>query len=337
MKFIDEAVISVKAGDGGDGCVAFRREAHAPFGGPSGGDGGKGGSVVLVADTNLSTLMDFRYKRHYKAQRGENGRTKDQYGKGGEDLELRVPVGTMVYDEDTGDLIADLTTPGQRETIARGGTGGLGNIHFKSPVNQAPRQSTPGTPGEELDVRLELKLLADVGLLGFPNVGKSTFISRVSRARPKVADYPFTTMVPNLGVASLDAERQLVIADIPGIIEGAAEGAGLGHRFLKHVERTGVLLHILEASITAGPDRDPLSDLDTLNAELAKYAPELADKPQIVILNKSDLTETRDVVDELRAALDARGVRLLTMSAATGQGTREVLEAAWQVARGVTD
>jgi len=327
--FIDEARISVKAGDGGDGCVAFRREPHVPRGGPSGGDGGDGGDVVLVADPQLATLLDFRYQRHYKAQRGENGRNKDQYGRSGEHLALRVPLGTTVHDADTGELLADLTEAGQRHVIARGGKGGLGNIHFKSSVNRAPRTATPGTPGEQRDLRLELKLMADVGLLGLPNVGKSTFIARVSRARPKIADYPFTTMKPNLGVVALDDERSLVIADIPGLIEGAADGAGLGHQFLRHVERTRVLLHILEASVTAGPDRDPLGDFDTLNRELARYAPALAKKPQVVVLNKDDLTETRAVVDELTAALAARGVTLITMSAATGHGIRAVLDALW--------
>jgi GTP-binding protein len=327
--FIDEARIQVRAGDGGNGCVAFRREAHVPRGGPSGGDGGNGGSVVLEADPQLGSLLDFRYKRHYKAERGEDGRNKDQYGKGGEDLVLKVPVGTAVYDDASGELIADLTEAQQRVVVARGGKGGLGNLHFKSPWNQAPRESTPGTPGEQADLRLELKLLADVGLLGFPNVGKSTFISRVSRARPKIADYPFTTMVPNLGVVALDDERAFVIADIPGLIEGAAEGAGLGHRFLRHVERTRVLLHMLEAADTAGPDRDPLKDFDTLNAELARYAPELAEKPQVVALNKADLTETRAAETALRDALAARGVQLLTMSAATGAGVRDVLETLW--------
>jgi len=327
--FIDEAKIYVKAGDGGNGCAAFRREPHVPRGGPSGGDGGNGGDVILVADTQLSTLLDFRYQQHHRAQRGENGRNKDQYGRGGEDLVLRVPVGTVVYNVDTGDLIADLTQKGDRYVVASGGNGGLGNIHFKSSINQAPRKTTPGTPGEELTLRLQLKLLADVGLLGFPNVGKSTFISRVSRARPKIADYPFTTMTPKLGVVALDDERTLVIADIPGLIEGAADGAGLGHRFLRHVERTRVLLHILEASVTAGPDRDPIQDFETLNRELARYAPELAEKPQVVVLNKADLTETREAEQELHAAFAERGVTLLTMSAVTGDGVRAALEALW--------
>ena len=331
MHFIDEATIHVKAGDGGNGCVAFRREAHVPRGGPSGGDGGGGGSVVVVADPQLTTLLDYKYRRHYKAKRGEDGRNKDQYGKAGDELALRVPVGTVVHDADSGEKLADLDQPGARFVAARGGTGGQGNIHFATAWNRAPRVSTPGTAGEERVLRLELKLLADVGLLGFPNVGKSTFIARVSRARPKIADYPFTTLVPNLGVVDLGDDRQMVIADIPGLIEGAAEGAGLGHRFLRHVERTRVLLHILDASALAGPDRDPLADFDTLNRELKLYAPDLAERPQVVALNKADVTEVRDQADELSRAFAERGVRLFTLSAVTGDGVRDVLEELWRV------
>ncbi len=330
MQFIDEALISVKAGDGGNGCVAFRREAKVPRGGPSGGDGGNGGSVVFVADPQLGTLLDFRYRRHYKADRGEDGRGRDQYGKGAEDLILRVPVGTMIYDEETGELIADLDAKDARLVVARGGKGGRGNIHFASPWNQTPQTAEPGTPGEERSLRLELKLLADVGLLGFPSVGKSTFISRISRARPRIADYPFTTLAPNLGVVKLDGERQFVVADIPGLIEGAAEGAGLGLRFLKHVERTKVLLHILEASILTGPERNAISDFETINAELAKYAPELAAKPQIVVLNKSDLTETREAYAEVRTQLSALGHEVMLMSAVSGEGVGAVLDALWR-------
>jgi len=330
MHFIDEAKIWVKAGDGGNGCIAFRREAHVPRGGPAGGDGGNGGSVVLIADPQLSTLLDFKYKRHYKAERGEDGRNKDQYGKGGADLELRVPVGTIVYDADSGAELGDLTCAGERLIVAQGGTGGRGNIHFSTPWNQAPRQAEDGTDGAERTLRLELKLLADVGLLGYPSVGKSTLISKISRARPKIADYPFTTLVPNLGVVQVSEGRTMVVADIPGLIEGAADGAGLGHRFLKHVERTAVLIHILEASVFTGPDRNPVHDFDTINTELARFAPELAEKPQIVVLNKCDLTETREALEELRTVFSERGIELLAMSAATGEGIREVLEAAWR-------
>jgi GTP-binding protein len=332
MQFIDEAVIHVKAGDGGNGSAAFRREDGVPRGGPSGGDGGNGGSIILVADPRLSSLLDFKYKRHYAADRGEDGRNKDQYGAAGEDLVLRVPVGTVVYaqTEDRSDraLLADLAEPGTRFVLAKGGVGGRGNIHFKTPWNQAPRTAEPGTLGDEHTVRLELKLLADVGLLGYPNVGKSTFISRVSRARPKVADYPFTTLVPNLGVVQLSDERNFVIADIPGLIEGASEGAGLGHQFLRHVERCRVLLHIVEATYTTGPDRSPLHDFDVINSELARYAPALAGKPQVVVLNKIDATASEDV-DVHRRAFAERGVELLTISAATGAGIAPVLERLW--------
>jgi GTP-binding protein len=329
MHFIDESVIHVKAGDGGNGSSAMRREAHIPRGGPSGGDGGNGGNVVVLADPQLSTLLDYKYKRHYKAERGEDGRNKDQYGKTGADLVLRVPVGTVIYDADTDEILADLSAPDARVVVARGGQGGRGNIHFKSPWNQAPRTAEPGTPGEERSLRFELKLLADVGLLGFPSVGKSTFISRVSRARPKIGDYPFTTLVPNLGMVRLSDERSMVIADIPGLIEGASEGAGLGHRFLRHVERTGVLLHLLESNELAGPDREPIRDFDTLNRELALYAPELAEKPQVVALNKIDLPGARDAVDALRARFAERGIELHAVSAATGEGLPELLEILW--------
>ncbi|HVV86045.1 MAG TPA: GTPase ObgE [Kofleriaceae bacterium] len=331
MQFIDEATIHVKAGDGGNGSAAMRREDNVPRGGPSGGDGGDGGSVVMVADHQLGTLLDFRYQRHYKATPGEHGRAKDQYGAAGPDLVLRVPVGTVVQDAETGAVLADLTRSGDRAVVAQGGKGGRGNIHFATPWNQAPRTAEPGTPGETRTLRLELKLLADVGLLGYPNVGKSTFISRVSRARPKVADYPFTTLVPNLGVVRLSDDRTFVIADIPGLIEGAAEGAGLGHQFLRHVERCRALLHILDDTFTTGPDRDPLHDFDVINAELARYAPDLAAKPQVVVLNKIDAGTTHGSVEELAAAFAARGHTLLTMSAATGAGTDAVLEALWKL------
>jgi GTPase len=328
MQFIDEAIIHVKAGDGGDGSAAFRREDGVPRGGPSGGDGGDGGSVIVIADSHLSSLLDFKYKRHYKADRGEDGRNKDQYGAAGVDLTVKVPVGTVIYDEETGDMIVDLDTDGARFVLAQGGIGGKGNIHFKTPWNQAPRTAEPGTPGEEKTLRLELKLLADVGLLGYPNVGKSTFISRVSRARPKVADYPFTTLVPNLGVVRLSDERTFVIADIPGLIEGASDGAGLGHQFLRHVERCRVLLHIVEATFTTGPERSPKGDFDVINRELARYAPDLAKKPQIVVLNKVDAIDSKDV-DEYRREFSEAGIELHAMSAATGDGVQKVLELVW--------
>jgi GTP-binding protein len=328
MHFIDEATIHVKAGDGGNGSAAFRREDGVPRGGPSGGDGGNGGSVLVIADVHLSSLLDYKYKRHYKAERGEDGRNKDQYGAAGGDLTLKVPVGTVIYDADTNEPLVDLDADGATFVLARGGIGGKGNIHFATPWNQAPRTAEPGTPGEERSVRLELKLLADVGLLGFPNVGKSTFISRVSRARPKVADYPFTTLVPNLGVVRLSDDRTFVIADIPGLIQGASEGAGLGHQFLRHVERCRVLLHIVEATFTTGPDRSPKSDFDIINAELAHYAPDLADKPQVVVLNKTDAIDPKDVA-EYRNEFAEAGIEMLTMSAATGEGIDTVLEKLW--------
>lgn len=330
MQFIDEATVSVKGGDGGNGSAAMRREDGVPRGGPSGGDGGRGGSVIFVADTGLGTLLDFRYKRHYIAERGEDGRNKDQYGAGGDDLIVRVPTGTEVYDQDSGELIADLTQPGQRAVIAEGGKGGLGNIHFKTPWNQAPRTAEPGTPGQERNIRLELKLLADVGLLGYPNVGKSTFISRVSRARPKIANYPFTTLVPNLGLVGVGDERSFMMADIPGLIEGAAEGAGLGHQFLRHVERCRVLLHLLEDSELNGPDREPMKDFDIINQELAKYAPELAQKPQIVALAKADADESDTRRAKHEKAFAKRGIKLWRLSAVTGEGVQEVLEELWR-------
>ncbi len=327
MQFIDEAIIHIKAGDGGNGSAAFRREDGVPRGGPSGGDGGDGGDIIVVADNHLSSLLDFKYKRRYAAQRGEDGRNKDQYGARGDDLVIKVPVGTVISEEGGAQLV-DLDTDGARFVLAKGGIGGKGNIHFKTPWNQAPRTAEPGTPGEERTVRLELKLLADVGLLGFPNVGKSTFISRVSRARPKIADYPFTTLTPNLGVVQLSDERNFVIADIPGLIEGAAEGAGLGHQFLRHVERCRVLLHIVEATFTTGPERSPIADYDVINAELKRYAPELAKTPQVVVLNKVDATEPEKVAS-IREEFAARGVELLTMSAATGDSVAMVLEKLW--------
>ena len=323
MHFVDEVRIKVVAGNGGDGCTAFRREKFMPLGGPAGGDGGKGGDVVFETHERFTTLLDLRYRRVLKAQSGEPGRGKDQYGKGGSDLVIQVPPGTQVYDDDTGTLIADLDRADMREVIARGGRGGRGNIHFKTPVNQAPSQHETGEAGETKNLRLELKLLADVGLLGFPNVGKSTFIASVSRARPKIADYPFTTLVPNLGVVSLGDERNFVIADIPGIIEGAAEGQGLGLTFLRHVERTRVLLHII--TIDPAPERAPVRDFDALMKELAAFDPELAGRPMIIGLSKIDLPEVRDALDTVKQELEARGLEVLPFCSATGEGVPAVL------------
>lgn len=293
MKFIDEATIKVFAGDGGNGVATFRREKYEPMGGPSGGDGGRGGSIYMEADFNINTLVDYRYTRSFRAQRGENGRSKEMYGAKGEDMVLRVPVGTVVTDKATGEIVVDLSENGQRAQIAVGGKGGLGNVHFKSSVNRAPRQCTPGEKGEEFELYLELKVLADVGLLGMPNAGKSTFIRSVSAAKPKVADYPFTTMNPNLGVVRVDAERSFVIADIPGIIEGAAEGAGLGHRFLRHLQRTSLLLHLVDLA-PFDEAVDPVAEAKAIVAELKKYDEALYNKPRWLVLNKIDLLEDRE-------------------------------------------
>lgn len=328
MHFIDEATIYAIAGNGGDGCIAFRREKFVPRGGPSGGDGGSGGSVVLVADAQLGSLLDLRYQQRYVGERGEHGQGRDRYGRAGADRVVRVPVGTLVKDFETGEVLADLAEPEARYCAARGGRGGRGNIHFATSTNQAPRQAEPGEPGEERKLRLELKLLADVGLVGFPNVGKSTFIACVSRARPKIADYPFTTLVPQLGVVGLSGERSFVLADIPGLIEGAAEGHGLGHRFLRHVERTRVLLHLVELS-EGVEGRDPLHDYDVICDELARYDAVLASRPQVVALTKIDLTATREAYPALREAFAVRGVELHALSAATGEGVSQVLECLW--------
>ncbi|HEY0664420.1 MAG TPA: GTPase ObgE [Thiobacillaceae bacterium] len=290
MKFIDEARIQVLAGKGGDGSASFRREKNIPKGGPDGGDGGRGGSVYAVADRNINTLVEFRYTRTFKAQNGENGRGAQCYGKGGEDLVIRVPVGTVFTDANTGEAVADLATDGQTVCLARGGKGGLGNLHFKSSTNRAPRQHTLGEPGEEFELELELKVLADVGLLGMPNAGKSTFIRAVSAARPKVADYPFTTLAPNLGVVRVDSERSFVIADIPGLIEGAAEGAGLGHQFLRHLQRTRLLLHLVDIS-PRWEGGDPVHEARAIVEELRKYDRELFEKPRWLVLNKLDMVD----------------------------------------------
>jgi GTPase len=331
MKFVDEVRVRVAAGDGGPGCVSFRREKYVPRGGPNGGDGGHGGDVVLEVDAGLATLVDLSYPQHLRAGHGERGRGKDQHGARGADLVLRVPPGTLVYDVATEERLADLRRPGERAVVARGGRGGLGNMHFATPTRRAPRHAQPGTPGEQRELRLELRVLADAGLLGFPNVGKSTLIRAVSAARPRVADYPFTTLVPHLGVVRIDDEASFVLADVPGLIEGAHAGHGLGARFLRHLARTAVLVHLLDASGLTG--RDPLADFDALNRELALASPELAAKPQIVVAGKLDLTETRDRLPDLRAAFARRGIALLAASGATGEGTRELVLAVWAAVR----
>jgi GTP-binding protein len=326
MKFVDEARIEVQAGRGGDGCASFRREKFIPKGGPDGGDGGRGGSVWAVADHNVNTLIEYRYQRRRAAGNGEYGRGSDCYGASGEDIELRVPVGTVVIDETTGQTLADLARSGQRALLAKGGAGGLGNLHFKSSTNRAPRQKTPGQPGEHRFLRLELKVLADVGLLGFPNAGKSTLISAVSNARPKVADYPFTTLHPHLGVVRVDGSNSFVIADVPGLIEGAAEGAGLGHRFLRHLSRTRLLLHVVDiAPIDA--DGDPVRRARTLVGELRKFDAAMARKPRWLVLNKIDLVDAgqrEQLVEDFRRRLRTKAPVFL-VSAATGEGCRELM------------
>ncbi len=293
MKFFDEATIEAHSGKGGDGIVAFRREKYVPRGGPSGGDGGRGGSIYVIADRNINTLIDYRYKRIHRAKNGENGQGKDCYGRGADDIQLRVPMGTVITDLGTGEQIADLAVDGQKELVCKGGNGGLGNIHFKSSVNRTPRQCTPGEEGQSRRLRLELRVLADVGLLGLPNAGKSTFIRAVSAARPKVADYPFTTLQPNLGVVRTDVSKSFVIADIPGLIEGAADGAGLGHQFLRHLQRTRLLLHIVDIAPTDESTK-PVAGAKAITDELRKYDESLYRKPRWLVLNKIDLIAEDD-------------------------------------------
>jgi GTP-binding protein len=318
--FYDQAEIYVKAGDGGDGCVAFRREKYVPYGGPAGGDGGKGGDVLLVVDPHLNTLYSFSRRRHFRAKRGQHGRGKNQHGAAGDDICVAVPPGTVVHDADSGELLGDLAELGQELVVARGGRGGRGNARFATSTNQAPRIAEHGEPGDERDLRLELKLLADVGVVGLPNAGKSTLLAAVTAARPKVAPYPFTTLQPNLGVVVLDPETEFVLADIPGLIEGASEGKGLGHEFLRHVERTRVLVHLLD-----GLSADPLADFDVVNGELAAFGHGLAEKPQLVVLNKLDLPEVRERWPELKTALRARDHAAIAISALAQEGTRDLL------------
>ena len=329
MKFVDEAFIEVIAGDGGNGAASFRREKYVPRGGPDGGDGGRGGSIWAVADRNVNTLIDYRYARIHRAKRGENGRGADQYGRGADDVVLRVPVGTVVTDADTGEFVADLDHDAARALVAKGGNGGLGNLHFKSSVNRAPRQTTPGEKGEQRRLRLELKVLADVGLLGLPNAGKSTLIRAISAARPKVADYPFTTLAPQLGVVRTGEGRSFVVADIPGLIEGAAEGAGLGHRFLRHLQRTRLLLHVVDIA-PLDPDADPVADARAIVKELRSYDPALADKPRWLVLNKLDLVDADERAARCKAfvrALRWKGP-VFGIAAIDGTGCRDLVRAA---------
>jgi GTP-binding protein len=332
MKFVDEATVKVQAGNGGRGCVSFRREKFVPFGGPDGGDGGMGGSVWLRAKDGINTLADFRIQRTYKARNGEGGSGNDCSGRGGEDLYIDVPVGTTVTDQDTGEELGDLRTAGQVLKVADGGKGGMGNAKFKSSTNRAPRQFGPGLPGEKRTLGFELKVIADVGLLGLPNAGKSTLIRAVSAARPRVADYPFTTLYPNLGVVDVGQHRSFVMADIPGLIEGAAEGAGLGHRFLKHLQRTRVLLHLIDIA-PLDPAADPVADARAIIAELKKYSADLGTKPRWLVLNKKDLLPEEEA--QARAVQIAKKLRatgpVFLISGATGEGTRPLVEAVMQL------
>ena len=314
--FVDIAKINVKAGKGGNGSVAFRREKYIPMGGPAGGDGGDGGSIILTADEGLRTLMDFRYKRHYQAENGEDGRGKKQYGSDGKNLYLKVPVGTLVKDEETGIVIADLKKHGQQFIVARGGHGGKGNVKFKNSIRRTPRFAEPGTKGDERDIVLELKLIADVGLIGFPNVGKSTILASVTSAKPKIANYHFTTLKPNLGVVSIGEGHSFCLADIPGLIEGASEGAGLGLDFLRHVERTKLLLHVIDASGQEG--RDPIEDFYKINDELKQYSEKLSGKEQIIVLNKLDLPEASDNAEKIKREFSDK-YEIIEVSAATGK------------------
>src|SRR6266481_1551125 len=323
MQFIDEAEISARAGDGGAGAVAFRREKFVPRGGPSGGDGGNGGDIILETDERLTTLLDFRFKREYRARNGEPGRGRDQNGHAAPELVLKVPPGTLVRSVESGEVLADLRENGRRWVLAKGGRGGLGNMNFATSTLQAPRFAQPGTEGEEKRVRLELRLLADVGLVGFPNAGKSTLVSRLSRARPKIADYPFTTLQPHLGVVQYKDGRSFVLSDLPGLIEGAHRGAGLGHRFLKHMARCRTIIHLIDAS----QDRDLVADFDAINRELELFDPALGRKAQIVAANKVDIPEARQRAEQLRKKLARRKIGVQLISGAAGEGVPELLDA----------
>lgn len=324
MQFIDEVTINVKSGDGGAGCVSFRREKFIPRGGPDGGDGGKGGDVVFEVSPSISNLLDLRHRPHLKALRGGHGMGKNRHGANGKELLIHVPAGTVVRDLESGEILADLTAPGERVVLLKGGRGGQGNARFATSTNKAPKFAQPGEPGEERKLKLELKLLADVGLFGFPSVGKSSFIAKVSAARPKIADYPFTTLTPNLGVVYYKNYRSFVVADIPGLIEGAHKGAGLGHRFLKHVERTDLLLHFLDLSQM--PERDPIREYEALNRELVLFNGEMAEKRQIVVANKMDLPLVRENLTKILPYFSERGMKVFPISAVTGEGIEALLD-----------
>lgn len=331
MKFVDEAFIDIAAGDGGNGCVSFRHEKYKEFGGPDGGDGGRGGHVFAVADPNLNTLVDFRFSRRHEAKRGQHGMGSDMFGAAGDDITLRMPVGTIISDVETGEVLFELLKPGERLTIAKGGDGGFGNLRFKSAINRAPRQKTPGHPGEKRSLKLELKVLADVGLLGMPNAGKSTFISAVSNARPRIADYPFTTLHPNLGVVRVGPEQSFVVADLPGLIEGASEGAGLGHLFLRHLQRTRLLLHVVDlAPFDEGVD--PVAQAKAIVGELKKYDPQLYEKPRWLVLNKLDMIpveERAGKVKDFVKRLRFKGP-VFEISALTREGCEHLVQAVYQ-------
>ncbi|HWP91395.1 MAG TPA: GTPase ObgE [Thermodesulfobacteriota bacterium] len=323
VKFIDEAKIYVKSGRGGKGCVSFRREKFVPRGGPNGGDGGDGGDVIIIAKQNMTSLLDHRYKQHYRAKNGEHGRGKDQHGKSAPPLFVPVPVGTVVKEFYTGEILGDLTSDGQTLLVAKGGRGGRGNARFATSTNQAPKYAEPGEEGEEKTLVLELKLLADAGIIGFPNAGKSTLISRISAARPKIADYPFTTLVPNLGVVSYNQDKSFVVADIPGLIKGAHEGAGLGIKFLRHIERSRILIHVLDLSPLN--DRDPIEDFRVMNEELEAYSPELRNKPQVIAPNKIDITEAREKLNRVKSYFNNLGIEVFPISSVTGEGVNELI------------
>ena len=331
MKFVDEATIDVAAGNGGAGCASFRREKFIPFGGPNGGDGGRGGSIYAVADLNLNTLIDYRYARRHEARNGEAGRGSDQFGAAGDDIVLRMPVGTILTDVDSGEVVAELLAPGEKLLVCKGGDGGFGNLHFKTSTNRAPRQKTPGWPGQQKKLRLELRVLADVGLLGMPNAGKSTLIASISNARPKIADYPFTTLHPNLGVVRVGPEQSFVVADIPGLIEGAAEGAGLGHQFLRHLQRTRLLLHLVDMA-PFDDNVDPVAQAKAIVKELKKYDPALHAKPRWLVLNKMDVVpggeraaRVKDFVRRMRSKQP-----VFEISALTRQGLEPLLKTVYQ-------
>jgi len=320
MKFIDQVSIKVRAGDGGNGCVSFRREKYVPRGGPDGGDGGNGGNVVIAADPNLRTLLDLSFQRHYSAKHGEHGQGSQMHGKNRPDLVIPVPVGCEVYEESTGELIADLVAPGQKIVVAQGGKGGRGNMHFKSSVNQAPRKAEDGGKGEERMIRIELKLLSEVGILGFPNAGKSTLISRLSAARPKIADYPFTTLVPNLGVVKHENYESFVIADLPGLIKGASQGAGLGIQFLRHIERTRILVHLVECT-----SENPVDDMKVIEEELKAYDPSLLKRQRVIVLSKSDLCPDKKEIKKKLGSFKKKKYPALAISSVTGEGLDELV------------